>query len=74
MAKLVKFYSKDAAKHPDAVLEQAVGNYGELIVIGYDHEGVLDVMASTNWKTADILFAIEVFKHKLIKGDYQSDD
>lgn len=71
MDKIVKFYSKDAAQNPDAVLEQAVGNYGEVIVIGYDHAGVLDVRSSTNWTAAEILFAIEVFKRKLIQGDYR---
>ncbi len=68
--KVVKFYPKDSAEKPDLVLEQAIGNYGEVLLIGYDKAGDFDVRSSTNWKTADILFAVETFKMKLIRGDY----
>lgn len=70
MTNVTKFYPKDAAKNPDNVLEQAVGVYDEVFIIGYDKDGALDVRSSTNFTTASIVFALEVFKTKLFLGDY----
>lgn len=67
---VVKIYTQKSDENPDMVLEQCMGNYEEVIVIGYDKLGELDVRASTNWKIPDILFAVEAFKHKLMSGDY----
>jgi hypothetical protein len=67
---VVKFYPKDAAKNPDNVLERAVGVYDQVFVIGYDKDGKLDVRASLNFKMKDIFFAMEAFKHKVLRGDY----
>ena len=72
-AKVLKFYHKDAAKNPDSVLEQCIGNYDEVFVLGYDKTGNLDARASTNWDAKEILFALEVFKTKLLNGDYSSE-
>ncbi len=47
---VVKIYTQKSDENPDMVLEQCMGNYEEVIVIGYDKLGELDVRASTNWK------------------------
>lgn len=73
MAEVVKFYPANAAKNPDAVLEQAIGTYDQVFIIGYNKSDILDVRASLNFKMKDILFAIEVFRHKLLSGDYTND-
>lgn len=70
MSEVVKFYSKDAAKNPDAVLEQAIGVYDQVFVIGYDKNGELEVRASLNFLMRDIFFAMDAFKHKVLSGDY----
>ena len=70
MAEITKFYTKDAATNPDNVLEQAVGKYKSVIIIGYDKQGSLDARASTNTKSSDILWMLETFKMKLLRGDY----
>lgn len=71
MSEVVKFYPKDAAKNPDAVLEQAVGVYDQVFLIGYDTaSGALDVRASLNFKMRDIFFALEAFKFKVLNGEY----
>ena len=68
---VVKFHPKDAAKDADAVLEQAAGNFSEVLVIGWDKEGILDARATLGLKDGgDILWLIEAFKHKLMSGDY----
>jgi len=70
---IVKFYGSNAADNPDAVLEQAVGCYESLIIIGYDKDGRLDPRASTNIKQDDILWLIESFKSKMMSGDYYAE-
>lgn len=70
MGDVVKLYSKDAASNPDNVLEQAVGNYKSVLVLGWDAKGILDVRASTNIDHKEILWLLEVFKSKLVHGDY----
>lgn len=67
---IIKFYPKDAADNPDNVLEQAIGKYESLLILGFDFDGDLDARASTNINTGEILILIEKFKAKLINGDY----
>ena len=71
---VVKFYPKDAVKDADAVLEQAMGGFSEVLVIGWDKEGFLDARATLGLKDGgDILWLIEAFKAKLMNGDYTGD-
>ena len=69
-ADVVKFYPKDAAKKADAVLEQAIGQYEDVLILGYDAEGRLDPRATLTLKKADILWLIENFKHRLLSGEW----
>lgn len=70
MSEVVKFYPKNAAQNPDAVLEQAVGVYDQVFVIGYDKDGSFDARASLNFPMRDIFFALDTFKFKVLNGDY----
>lgn len=70
MSEVVKFYPANAAKNPDAVLEQAVGVYDQVFVIGYDKDGCLEVRSSLNFEMRDIFFAMEAFRHKVLSGEY----
>lgn len=68
---VVKFYPKNAAKDADAVLEQALGNFSEVLIIGWDKDGFLDARATLGLKDGgDLLWLIEMFKTKLMNGDY----
>ena len=67
MSNVVKFYS---ANNPDDVLEQAIGNYDGVFIIGFDKQGILDARASLNLAKGEILFLIEQFKFNLVRGDY----
>lgn len=71
---VVKFYPADAAKDPDNVLEQAVGEYSHVLIIGWrEDDGTLDVRASLNLKEGrDLMWLVEVFKAKLMSGDYEA--
>ena len=71
MSNVTKFYPKDAAKDADAVLEQACGQYSEVLVIGWDKNGDFDARATLGLKDgAEILWLVEVFKSKLMAGDF----
>jgi hypothetical protein len=70
MTQVVKFYPRGAAEKPDNVLEQAVGQYEQVFILGYDHEGEMDARASLNMKAADILWLMEWFKARLMNGDF----
>jgi len=75
MAEVVKFYPADAAKNADNVLEQAIGVYDQVIILGWDKDGNLDARATLGMKGGgDVLWLLETFKHKLIRGDYGDDE
>jgi len=68
---VVKFYPKNAATSADNVLEQAVGEFSDVLVIGWDKDGSLDARATLGLKDGgDLLWLIESFKAKLMAGDY----
>lgn len=68
---VIKFYPKDAAKSADNVLEQAIGQYSEVLLIGWDTNGNFDARATLGLKDgADCLWLVEAFKHKLMNGDF----
>ena len=70
-----KFYPKDAAKSADNVLEQAIGNYTDVLIIGWDKDGFMDARATLGLKDGgEVLWLIEKFKHKLLAGDYEVPD
>lgn len=67
---VIKFYHSNAGVNPDSVLEQAVGVYTDVLIIGWDKTESLDVRMNTGMKKKDILWLMEQFKHKLLNGDY----
>lgn len=75
MAEVIKFYPADAAKSADAVLEQAIGGFSEVLVIGWDNDGHIDARATLGLRDGgDMLWLIERFKAKLMNGDCSGGD
>lgn len=70
MDNIEKLYTSEAAKDPNNVLEQAIDIYQDVFVIGWDKDGELDVRASLGLDMANTLFMLEIFKHRLFRGDY----
>lgn len=70
MGEIVKFYPAGAAKNPDAVLEQAIGVYTDVLILGWNKDGYLDPRASLDMKASDMLWLIEQFKYRLLSGGY----
>lgn len=74
MADVVKFYPKDAATDPDNVLEQAIGDYSEVLILGWDKDGNLDARATLGLTDGgDVLWLMEKFKNNLLNGVYAAD-
>lgn len=74
MSNVSKFYPKDAAKDPDAVLEQAVGVYEDVFILGYTRNSdELQARSTSTLNIGEILLMLETFKHKLIRGEYELD-
>ena len=75
MAEVVKFYPQNAAEKADNVIEQAMGRYDQVLIIGYDHDGKFDARATLGLKDGgDVLWLIETFKHKLMSGDFGEEE
>lgn len=71
MSEVVKFYPADAAKDADNVLEQAMGQYSDVLVIGWGKNGEFDARATLGLSDGgDCLWLIETFRHKLMSGDF----
>ena len=70
---VVPLFPANAADDPDNVLAQAKGVYKELLLLGWDADGDLNVRATNALDVQSVLFMIEVFKMKLLSGSYSGD-
>ncbi|MDD5084232.1 MAG: hypothetical protein PHT88_04895 [Candidatus Moranbacteria bacterium] len=58
---------------PDNVLEGAKGELAEVLVIGHCKDGS-DWFAASTSDGGKLLWLLELFKHKLMRGDFGEDD
>ena len=72
--KVVKFYPKNAAEDPDNVLEQAIGEYSSVLILGWDKDDLMDCRSTTGLTHEQVLWIITKFQHKLMNGDYSEDE
>lgn len=59
---------------PNEVLEYSKDQFKEILILGYDLEGYLDIRSSSNLSHSDISWLIDLFKQKLLNGDFMGDD
>lgn len=70
MSNIIKL-APDAASADD-VLEDAIGNFKELLIIGWDKDGdFLRVMTSSTLSSADSLYLMKLFETALITNVLQ---
>lgn len=63
------------ASNPDTVLKEARGAFKEVLILGYNYEGYMEVRASAGMAPkAELLMLIENFKHALMNGMYDDDE
>lgn len=71
--KVVKFYPANASDNPDMVLEQAAGEFNDVLVIGWDKDDELDARCSSGIsRKAETVYLLQTFLHKLLNGDYDN--
>ena len=70
MGKIIKFYPDNAAENPDNVLEQAMGEYSDVLILGWDKDENMDCRASLGLSHEQVLWIITKFQRKLMNGDY----
>jgi hypothetical protein len=64
---------KGPAQDPDAVLENAKGEFESVMVIGWDKDEMLDVRAILDLNQQQCLWLIEKFKFNMLRGEYADD-
>lgn len=61
--------------NPDTVLKEAFGSFKEVLILGYNHDGYMEVRASAGMAPkAELLMLVENFKHALMNGYYDDDE
>ena len=67
---VITFPVKNAAINPDVVLDKAKGEYESLCIVGWNHDGKIDLRASLNLNHVQLNWLLGVIQHKLQNGDY----
>lgn len=55
--------------HPDKILDGAIGELVDVLILGYNADGHFEVRSSTTNKN-NLLMMAERFKFKLLNGDF----
>lgn len=66
---VIKFYPKNAGDNPDMVLEQAIGLYEDVLLIGYNKDDYVSWRISKSMSKGDLLWLLENIKYKLLSGE-----
>jgi hypothetical protein len=63
------------SQHPDTVLKMCQGVFKEVLILGYNTDGYMEVRASAGMAPkAELLMLVENFKHALMNGLYDDDE
>ena len=65
MNKVVNLFP-EVKSDPDSLLEHAKDQYKEVLVIGWDKNGSLSARCTSNFKTEEMVYMIELFKNNLL--------
>lgn len=71
---VTKFYPRNAAEKADNVLEQSLGAYKSVLILGWDHNGNMEARATLDFADGgEVLWLLENFKFQLLAGEYAGD-
>ncbi len=69
---VVKPFTEKSGECPDAILEQAVGQYEQVLIIGWDKAGQLEARCTKGLvDSGELLRLLEKFKLNLLAGEYE---
>ena len=74
MSNIINFFPNNAAEAPDNVLKQAIGEYNEVLVLGWDKNNEMHCRSTTGLTHEKVLWIVTKFQHKLMNGDYAEDE
>ena len=74
LAEVKKLFPQESFHNPDHVLEEAKGNYQDVLIIGWDKEGNFDVRSNSSVDGKTSLWLAQTFANKLLNGDYYPGD
>ena len=70
---VVKLHPPDPHEDPDNVINESLGVFDEVLVLGYNKDGELEARASTNMQSRDILWLLETFKQVFLEQKLQGE-
>ena len=76
MSNIIKFGENSTTEPeientPDMVLDAAIGIYDDVMTIGYNKAGNIEVHTSSGIELqSQLFFLLEQFKHSLLSGEY----
>ena len=71
-ADILKFRPRDYINNPDAILEEAKGEFESVLLIGWNKDGSFDARGSIA-DGPNLLWLVEAFKTQLMNGDFMGD-
>lgn len=57
------------SKSPNEVLENAKGNFKDVVVIGFNEEGFLVSIRTMGLSKAEVILALEMYKADMLSGE-----
>lgn len=72
MTNIINLVPEDVT--PDEVLEDAKGTYKDVLILGWDKEGLLNAKSTNSLNIKELIYMIEVFKSVLINTGYSIDE
>ena len=72
MSNLINLMPEDATA--DEVLEDAKGSYKDVLILGWDEEGMLTAKSTTSLDVKELVYMIEVFKSVVITAGHSIDE
>lgn len=74
MSNVEKLYPANAADNPDNVLEQAMGQLQDVLIVGYDRDGDFCARCSSGLVDGgNLLWLIKSLEFKLMNGELVAD-
>lgn len=72
MSNIINLMPEDATA--DEVLEDAKGSYKDVLILGWDDEGMLNAKSTTSLDVKELVYMIEVFKSVVITAGHSIDE
>lgn len=73
MADIIRLFPPGSARDADAVLEQSMHQFSEVLIIGYNKQGEFEARATLGLSAEAIIFLLQTMQYNIISGQYEDD-